>query len=92
MFINTFCRVILQFGKVSFGPSMRTYNMNDAQDRYEYEAYSMGENIEVGNVETKSNGTRYQETAPDIAATMRILRVEMQSYREDNERMIKAQE
>ena len=52
----------------------------------------MGENIQVENVEAESNGRRYQETPLDIAATMRILRVELQSYKEDNERMIKYQE
>ena len=52
----------------------------------------MGENIWVGNAETKSNGRRFQDTTPDFVATMRILRVEMQSYKEDNERLIKAQE
>ena len=71
---------------------MRTYNMNDAQDPYGLKADGMRENIQVGNDETNSNGRRYQETPPDIVATMRSLRVEMQSYREDNERMIKAQE
>ena len=52
----------------------------------------MGENIRVGNAETKSNGRRYQETPSNIAATMRSLRVGLQSYHEENERMIKAQE
>ena len=66
--------------------------MNDAHDPYEPETNSIGENIQVENDETKSNGRTNQETPPDIAATMRILRVEFQSCREDNERMIKAQE
>ena len=52
----------------------------------------MGENVIVGNDETESNGRRNQETPPDSAATMRILRVELQSCKEDNERMLKAQE
>ena len=51
--------------------------MNDAHDLYEHEEDVMGENIRVGNAETKSNGRRLQETPPDFAATMRILRVEM---------------
>ena len=70
-----------------FGSAMRTYGMNDAQDPYEHEKDAMGE-----NVETESNGRRFQYTPPDFAATMRSLRVEMQSYREDNERLVKAQE
>ena len=52
----------------------------------------MGENVRVGNDETDSNGRRNQETPPDIAAMMRSLRVELESCREDNERMLKAQE
>ena len=49
----------------------------------------MGENVGVGNAETESNGRRFQDTPPYFAATMRSLRVEMKSYREDNERLVK---
>ena len=66
--------------------------MNDAQDLYEHEEDVMGENIRVGNADTESNGRIFQETPPDFAATMRSLRVEMQSYRADNESLVKAQE
>ena len=52
----------------------------------------MGEKICVGNAETKSNGRIFQDTPLDFAATMRSLIVEMQSYREDNERLVKARE
>ena len=64
---------------------MRTYDMyDDAQNPNEYEEDAMGENVWVGNAETESNGRRFQDTLPDFTTTMRILRVEMQSYREDN--------
>ena len=66
--------------------------MNDAQDPYEHEEDAMGENVRVGNAETESNGRRFQDIPPDFATTMRILRLEIQSYREDNERLVKAQE
>ena len=70
---------------------MRTYDMyDDAKNPNEYEEDAMGQNVWVGNAETKSNGRRFQDTPLDFAATMRILRVEMESYREDNERMIKS--
>ena len=49
----------------------------------------MGKNVRVGNDEIESNGRIFQDTPPDIAATMRSLRVELQSRREDNERMLK---
>ena len=66
--------------------------MNDAHDPYEPETDAMGDNIQIENAKTESNGRRNQETPPDITATMRNLRVELQSYREHNERIIKAQE
>ena len=72
------------------GSAMRTYSMNDAQDPYEHEEDAMGENVRVGNVETESNGRRFQDTPLDFVATMRSLRVEMQSYKEDNERLVKS--
>ena len=71
---------------------MRIDKLNDGQDPYEFEEYAMGENVRVGNDETESNGRRFQDTPPDFAATMRSLRVDLQSCREYNERMLKAQE
>ena len=71
---------------------MRIDDMNDAKDPNEFEEDAIGENFKVENDETQSNGRINQETPPDIVATMRILRVELQSCREDNERMRKAQE
>ena len=63
---------------------------DDAQNPNEHEENVLGKNVHVGNAETKSNGRRFQETPLDFAATMRSLRVEMQSYKEDNERLVKA--
>ena len=50
----------------------------------------MGGNFRIGNAETNSNGRRFQDTPLDFTATMRSLRVEMQSHREDNERLVKS--
>ena len=52
----------------------------------------MGGNVQVGDSKTDSNGRRFQDTPPDFAATMRSLKVDMQSYREDNEILVKAVE
>ena len=82
----------MQFGKFGLGWATNINIMDYAQDPYGPETDAIGGNVQVGNVETESNGRRNQETPPDIAATMRSLRVELQSCREDNERMIKAQE
>ena len=52
---------------------MRTHDGYDAQDSYERARDAMGENVRVGNDDIESNGRRFQETPPDIAATMRSL-------------------
>ena len=83
----------MQFGKVGFGSTMRTYDMyDDAQNPNEYEEDAIGENVQVRNSEIESNGRILQETPPYFAATMRSLMVDMQSYKADNERLVKAQE
>ena len=67
--------------------------MNDyARDPNAHEEDAMGENVRIGNAEIESNGRRFQDTPPDFAATMRSLRVEMQSHRENNERLVKVLE
>ena len=101
VFMNTFCRIIVtskvtfhivQFGKFGLGWAKKINIMDDAHDPYDLDKYSIGENIQVENPEIESNGRRNQETPPDIATTMRSLRVELQSCIEDNERMLKGQE
>ena len=76
--------------KFGLGWAKKINIMNDAQNPYEPETDAMGENIHVNNSKTKSNWRRNQETPPNIAATMRSLRVELQIFIEDNETMIKA--
>ena len=50
-----------------------------AQNPNEYEEDVKGKNIRVGNAETESNGRRFQDTPQEFAATMRSLRLEIQS-------------
>ena len=59
---------------------------------YELEEDTMGEYVQVKNSEIEFDGKRNQENSPHIPATIRILRVKLQSCREENERMIKALE
>ena len=47
-------------------------------------AYNIQEN------ETKANGNMEQASSLDVAATIRSLRVELQGYKEETKRMIKA--
>ena len=60
--INTFLQSHNAVGISWFGVAMRTYDMNDVQSPYEHEEDSMGENVQVGNAETESNGRRNQDT------------------------------
>ena len=62
---------------------------DDGQNPNEYEEDAMGENVRIGNAEIESNGRRFQATPPDFATTMSSLKVEMQSHRADNERLVK---
>lgn len=66
--------------------------MEDAQSPYEHEADIIGEDLNGINSENESNGQTNKKTSPNIAQTMRSLIVELQSYREDNEMLIKSQE
>ena len=66
--------------------------MSDAHDPYELEANAMGGNIQVENAKTKFDGKENQGTSPDIATTIRSLKVELQSSWDENKRVIKALE
>ena len=52
---------------------MRTHDGYDARDSYKHVRDAMGENVHNGNDDIDSNGRRFQETASDVAATMRSL-------------------
>jgi hypothetical protein len=67
---------------------MRTRDMEDAQGFYSHEEEIGGLHASMGNVETESNGRRDRRGT----VTMRSLQKEVQSYRDDNERIMKAQE
>ena len=52
---------------------MRTHDGYDARDSYERAGDSMGENVCNVNADIESNGSRFQETPSEVAATMRSL-------------------
>ena len=53
---NTFCRVIVHFGKVGFGSAMRTYDRYEARDSYDHAQYAIGENVQAKNDDKEYNG------------------------------------
>jgi hypothetical protein len=67
---------------------MRTGVMEDAQGYYSHEEEIIGLHVIMGNYETKSNGRRGRKEP----VTMRILHREVQSYIDNNERIMKDQE
>ena len=52
---------------------MRSHDGYDALYSYEHARDAMGENVRNRNDDIESNGRRFQETLPYIAATMRSL-------------------
>ena len=69
---------------------MRTHDGYDARDSYERMQDDMGENVRVGNDDIDSNGRRFQETPPDIAATMRSLIKSQEEQHELNVAMLQS--
>jgi hypothetical protein len=67
---------------------MRNRDMEDAQGYYNHEEEIIGLHVNMGNVETESNGRRDRQEP----VTMRSLQKEVQRYRVINERIMKAQE
>jgi hypothetical protein len=72
----------------NFSPYMSNIFMEYAQGYYIHEENIIGLHVSMGNVETNSNERRDRQES----VTMRSLNREVQSYRVDNERIIKAQE
>ena len=66
--------------------------MEDVWDPYKLENDIVRENMQGGNVKTKSIRCQNEETPPRITETMKISRLELQSCREDHVILIKSQE
>jgi hypothetical protein len=78
----------LEIQEKNFGYYTRNEVMEDAQGSYNHEEGIRGLHVTTWNVETKSNGRRYRHEP----VTMRSLHREVQSYRDDNERIMKDHE
>jgi hypothetical protein len=66
--------------------------LESTQGAYNHEREAKGQNISVGNIETKSNGHRSRVEPKKLVETMRSLKMEVQRYRDENERIMRAQE
>ena len=66
--------------------------MSDAQNPYELEVDPPEESIQVMNDGIEFDREINQKNSPNLAATIRGLKVELQNCRGNNERIVKAQE
>jgi len=64
--------------------------MDDAQGSYIHRDEIIGLNINLGNAEIEFNGHRRRVEPMELVETMRSLNKEVQSYREENERLIRS--
>ena len=67
--------------------------MSGAQYPYELKANDMGEYVQDKDSKIEFDRKRNQETPPNIATTIKsLIKMELQGYRKENERMTKALE
>jgi hypothetical protein len=60
--------------------------MEEGEGASSHDKEAEGQNIRVGNAETKSNGHKGRGEKETLIETMRSLKIEVQSYKADNER------
>jgi hypothetical protein len=77
----------LEVHENKFGSSMGTRVMGDDQGSYNHEEEVQGLHFNMGKAEIESNGRRGRHEL----VTMRNMHREVQSYRANNERIVKAQ-
>ena len=68
---------------------MRIEEMEEGKGASSHDKEVEGQNTRVGNVETKSNGCRGKGEKETLIETVRSLNMEVQSYKEDNERLMR---
>ena len=66
--------------------------MEEGEIPYNHEEDVRGQYISVGNVEIETNGHREDINTQEFVESMRILNIELQGYKENNERLLSAHE
>jgi hypothetical protein len=82
----TFCR-IKGFKHISL--RMHIQEMEEGEGASSHDKEAEGQNIRVGNAETESNGHKGRGEQETLIETVRSLKIEVQSYKEDNERLMR---
>ena len=63
--------------------------MEEGEGASSHDKEVKGQNINVGNADTESNGHQARGEQETLIETMRSLKIEVQSYKEDNERLVR---
>jgi hypothetical protein len=90
----TFCRTKGTYRtKQNSTERSETRGMEDAQRTYNYEDEVRGLGVSMGNAGTKSNGHgEGKEESMNLVETIKSLQRDVQSYKVDNEKLMKAKE
>jgi len=63
--------------------------MEEGKGASSHEKEAKGQNTRIGNGETKSNGCKEKGDQETLIEMVRILKIEVQSYKEDNEKLMR---
>jgi hypothetical protein len=63
--------------------------MEEGKGVSSHDKEAKGQNTRVGNAETESNGRKGKGEQETLIETVRSLEMEVQSYKEDNERLMR---
>jgi hypothetical protein len=70
---------------------MHIEEMGEGEGASSHEKEAEGHNTIIGNAETESNGHKEKGEHETLIETVRILKMEVQSYKEDNDRLMREQ-
>jgi hypothetical protein len=68
---------------------MRIEEMEEGEGASSHDKEVEGLNTRIGNVETDSNGCKERGEEETLIETVKILKIEVQRYKEDNERLMR---
>ena len=70
---------------------MHIEEMEEGKGASSHDKEVEGQNTRVGNAETESNGRKGKGEQEKLIETVRSMNMEVQSYKEDNERLMREQ-
>jgi FtsZ-binding cell division protein ZapB len=68
---------------------MRIEEIEEGEGASNHDMEAEGQNTRVGNAETESNGQKGKGEHETLIETIRSLKMEVQSYKADNERLMR---